>query len=1100
MRYGGASLEQKPYVAGQTAALPTAADFAEGLHRRTTNYVWLWEWAPTAEQIRELKAFLDDGGVAVCGVYAEDSFDAWGKGDAPWVGAPCTSYDINHMVTVCGYGTGYYLVANSWGTSYGSNGFLVVDSGYFEKYFSDVMYPLEGTYEPATSYATVQIAHGRRSDFRSLSFSVNGATVWSNSPLPRNAPLGTGSFDVDPRSDWQLAVDLSSAPWGAANAVTARCMDKVTGTAGSIAHFSVRFNGADHVCSATPIAIPDNTGAAAVAAVAVLAPTRIIGVSGDLAFGNVLLGSTSNRAMTIANSGNSALTVSGIAYPGGFAGSWSGGVIAAGRSTNVTVTFSPTAAQGYGGTVAVSSDQTGGVSALEASGAGMAPPSLAIRPASTNVPAEASIRREIDVTANVPWTASSPEPWLAIASGAAGSGNGVVIFGVSANDGTVARTGAITVSGGGWARTCTVTQAGVPAVPVVNRAAVNVRENGEGRFFVALDRAPAFSTTVTVAKVAGGDGDLAVKGGATLVFTPATWNRWKAVTLAAADDADAAGGTATFQVAAPGGAAADVAATELDDDIGENLALASGGSTLSGRKAYNLANVNDGVHMASTNFGYTAWTAAPPGSMTLDLKATATVSRVRVLNWDWDARVHQYAIESSADGVSWSSLADASAGEHRGWEDWPVADRTARYLKITGLSNSVNAIFCVAEWEVYGARSPQALVNRAAVNVRENGEGRFFVALDRAPAFSTTVTVAKVAGGDGDLAVKGGATLVFTPATWNRWKAVTLAAADDADAAGGTATFQVAAPGGAAADVAATELDDDIGENLALASGGSTLSGRKAYNLANVNDGVHMASTNFGYTAWTAAPPGSMTLDLKATATVSRVRVLNWDWDARVHQYAIESSADGVSWSSLADASAGEHRGWEDWPVADRTARYLKITGLSNSVNAIFCVAEWEVYGVRFPQSKRAKSGEIRASEEPSGPETMSAGAVSAGADGVAAAGPWAWARGTGSGWTAVPELVDGDPGTVWTGRAGEEAWAVMVDFGQSLPLQSVDIVYEHQPWPEVGVIGSEDLREWFDLGRVDRWPVSCRAIYFGFPGDGSGVPPALREIEWEEP
>ena len=155
---------------------------------------------------------------------------------------------------------------------------------------------------------------------------------------------------------------------------------------------------------------------------------------------------------------------------------------------------------------------------------------------------------------------------------------------------------------------------------------------------------------------------------------------------------------------------------------------------------------------------------------------------------------------------------------------------------------------------------------------------------------------------------------------------------------------------------------------------------------------------------------------------------------------------------------------------------------------------------MRFPQSKRAKSGEIRASEEPSGPETMSAGAVSAGADGVAAAGPWAWARGTGSGWTAVPELVDGDPGTVWTGRAGEEAWAVMVDFGQSLPLQSVDIVYEHQPWPEVGVIGSEDLREWFDLGRVDRWPVSCRAIYFGFPGDGSGVPPALREIEWEEP
>ena len=401
---------------------------------------------------------------------------------------------------------------------------------------------------------------------------------------------------------------------------------------------------------------------------------------------------------------------------------------------------------------------------------------------------------------------------------------------------------------------------------------------------------------------------------------------------------------------------------------------------------------------------------------------------------------------------------------------------------------------------MYGARVPQVLVNRSTVNVRENGEGRFFVALDRAPAASTTVTVAKVAGGDGDLSVKGGATLVFTSATWNRWQAVTLAAADDADAAGGTATFQAAAPGGGAAAVTATELDDDIGENLALATGGSTLSGRKAYNLTNAIDGVHDSRANCGYTAWTAAPPGSMTLDLKALATVSRVRLLNWDWDARVHQYAIESSADGATWSSLVDASAGEHRGWEDWPVADRTARYLKITGLSNSVNAIFCVAEWEVYGARVPQSKRTQGGEVRASEVLSGPEAASAGAASAGADWVASAGPWAWARGTGSGWTPAPELVDGDPDTVWRGREGEEAWAILVDFGQSLPLRNVDMVYACQPWPEVGVIGSDDLREWFDLGRVDRWPVSCRAIYFGFPGDGSGVPPALREIEWEEP
>ena len=267
MRYGGASLKQKPYVAGQYTNLPTVADFVEGLHRRTTNYVWLWEWNPATTQINELKAFLDAGGVAACGVYAEDSFDAWGKGDAPWVGATCTENDINHMVTVCGYGPGYYLVANSWGTSFGSNGFIVVDSSYFENFFSDVMYPLEGSYGPATNYAKIQIQHGRRSDIRSLAFTVNGTTVWSNSPSPKNAPLGTGSFDTDTRANWQLAVDLSSAPWGAANVVTARCMDKVTGTAGSLTNFTLRFNGTDFVSSGTPVSIPDNTGVAAYAKV-----------------------------------------------------------------------------------------------------------------------------------------------------------------------------------------------------------------------------------------------------------------------------------------------------------------------------------------------------------------------------------------------------------------------------------------------------------------------------------------------------------------------------------------------------------------------------------------------------------------------------------------------------------------------------------------------------------------------------------------------------------------------------------------------------------------------------------------------------------------
>ncbi len=277
MRYGGASLLQKPYVAGQYATLPTVADFTEGLHRRTTGYVWAWDWNPDAAQIAELKAWLDAGGVAACAIYAEDTFDAWGPGDPPWYGTECASYDMNHMVTVCGYGPGTYLVANSWGTSFGSNGFIVVDAGYFENYVGDVMYPLEGTYEPATSRAELQIQHGRRSDIRSLAFTVNGAVAWSNAPTPRSAPLGTGWYETDARDDWALAVDLSAAPWGAANAVTARCLDRVTGTAGTLVHFTLFHGGQSQAATNLPVAIPDNSGAAATAAIQ-LAPAAILGL------------------------------------------------------------------------------------------------------------------------------------------------------------------------------------------------------------------------------------------------------------------------------------------------------------------------------------------------------------------------------------------------------------------------------------------------------------------------------------------------------------------------------------------------------------------------------------------------------------------------------------------------------------------------------------------------------------------------------------------------------------------------------------------------------------------------------------------------------
>jgi len=272
MRYGCASMTAMPYVANQYTTLPRYAQFVEGLHRRTTNYVWLWDWAPNASQIAQAKAWLDNGGVAVVGVYASSTFEDWNASKAPWVGPSCTIDDIDHMVCVCGYGPGWYLIANSWGTAYGSNGFIYVNASYFEQYISDFMFPLEGAHDPPAQHARLIIRHPYRSDIRTLAFSVNGQRTWNYPPIPKDMPLGTGGFMDDARDNIEVAVDLGVDMWVQPTVVTATCADQVSVDSGSITNFTVFCNGLPYVSPNTPVAIGDNNGTYAHAAVYVAIP------------------------------------------------------------------------------------------------------------------------------------------------------------------------------------------------------------------------------------------------------------------------------------------------------------------------------------------------------------------------------------------------------------------------------------------------------------------------------------------------------------------------------------------------------------------------------------------------------------------------------------------------------------------------------------------------------------------------------------------------------------------------------------------------------------------------------------------------------------
>jgi hypothetical protein len=99
-------------------------------------------------------------------------------------------------------------------------------------------------------------------------------------------------------------------------------------------------------------------------------PTRIIALSGNLAFGNVPLGSQATATLTIANRGNSPLTVTRLTESSGFTASWTHGSIPAGGSQQVTIQFTPTAAQPYSAVLTVDADHTSGTNTMAMSGTG----------------------------------------------------------------------------------------------------------------------------------------------------------------------------------------------------------------------------------------------------------------------------------------------------------------------------------------------------------------------------------------------------------------------------------------------------------------------------------------------------------------------------------------------------------------------------------------------------------------------------------------------------------------------------------------------------------------------------------------------------------
>ena len=193
---------------------------------------------------------------------------------------------------------------------------------------------------------------------------------------------------------------------------------------------------------------------------------------------------------------------------------------------------------------------------------------------------------------------------------------------------------------GPWSQTTTGTTT-VPPVPpgaTVSTSALTVAENAAASYTVVLDAEPTGAVTVSVS--IDGDADLSVTPAA-LTFTPANWDAAQAVTVSAADDADAANGEATIAHSASGGdydavAIASVMATESDDDTA-------------------------GVTVTPTDLAVPEASTATY-TVTLDTEPTAAVTVSVSASGDADLSVTPGRADVHADGLGYDAAGDGKRG------------------------------------------------------------------------------------------------------------------------------------------------------------------------------------------------------------------------------------------------------------------------------------------------------------------------------------------------------------------------------------------------------------------------------------------------------
>ncbi|MCZ8216279.1 MAG: choice-of-anchor D domain-containing protein, partial [Cyclobacteriaceae bacterium] len=175
--------------------------------------------------------------------------------------------------------------------------------------------------------------------------------------LPASANFTSNGLSLQATSSAGLVVNFSSSANSIAN-ITGNALAFVTpGTVQITASQAgnTNYNAASNVV--LPLTIIDDR--------------QNISLTGALDFGNVLLGETATKTMTITNTGNAVLQISAITLPQGFSSAVGPTTVNANASITVQITFAPSELKDYEGSVVISSNAVSGSNSLALSGTGV---------------------------------------------------------------------------------------------------------------------------------------------------------------------------------------------------------------------------------------------------------------------------------------------------------------------------------------------------------------------------------------------------------------------------------------------------------------------------------------------------------------------------------------------------------------------------------------------------------------------------------------------------------------------------------------------------------------------------------------------------------